>query len=108
MSSGNGWAADTEQIRAHAAQIEALRSGFDAVRNASTHISQNDQAYGQLCGWISGILETRHQRHDELVAYLDENLRLVAERLRDTADSYDGVDGDTASAMGRISNRLTP
>ncbi|MEU4370757.1 hypothetical protein ACPSM1_22290 [Micromonospora chersina] len=106
MSGPGGWVADTEQIRAHAASIEALRARFEAVRGASAHIARDDRAYGLLCGWISGILEDRHTRQDELVAYVDENLRLVADGLRRTADNYDGVDGDAASSMSAISRRL--
>ncbi|MET8911546.1 type VII secretion target [Micromonospora sp. NPDC004551] len=106
MSGPAGWAADTEQIRAHAAYVEGLRSRFEAVRGASAHIARDDQAYGLLCGWISAVLEDRHTRQDELVAYVDENLRLVADGLRRTADSYDGVDGDAASSLDAISRRL--
>lgn len=102
----DGWVVDTEQIRAHAANVEGLRSRFDAIRGASAHITQDDRAYGLLCGWISAILESRHVRQDELVAYVDENLRLVADGLRRTADSYDGVDSDTASSMSAIGSRL--
>ncbi|MET8834130.1 type VII secretion target [Micromonospora sp. NPDC004540] len=106
MSGPSGWVADTEQIRAHAAYIEGLRARFDAVRGASGHIAHDDRAYGLLCGWISAILEDRHTRQDELVAYVDENLKLVADGLRRTADSYDGVDGDAASSLDAISRRL--
>ncbi|MFJ8581096.1 type VII secretion target [Micromonospora sp. NPDC093277] len=107
MSGAAGWTADTEQIRAHASSIEELRSRFEAVRGASAHIAQDDQAYGLLCGWISAILEGRHTRQDELVAYVEENLRLVADGLRRTADSYDGTDGDAAGSMSAISRRLS-
>ncbi|GHJ53263.1 hypothetical protein Nm8I071_25700 [Nonomuraea sp. TT08I-71] len=106
MNGPAGWVADTEQIRAHAAYVEALRARFEAVRGASAHIARDDQAYGLLCGWISGILEDRHTRQDELVAYVDENLRLVADGLRRTADNYDGVDGDAESSMSAIGRRL--
>ncbi|MEU8157102.1 type VII secretion target [Micromonospora sp. NPDC048986] len=107
MNSAPGWTADTAQIRAHSASIEALRSRLEAVRGASAHIAQNDQAYGLLCGWISAILEGRHTRQDELVASLDENLRLVADGLRRTAGSYDGADSDGAASMSAISRRLS-
>ncbi|MGY0006890.1 type VII secretion target [Micromonospora sp. I033] len=106
MSGPAGWVADTEQIRAHAAAVDGLRAGFEAVRGASGHIARDDRAYGLLCGWISGILEDRHTRQDELVAYVDENLKLVADGLRRTADAYDGVDGEAASSLGAIARRL--
>ena len=102
----DGFEVDAEQIRAHARNVDTVRSGFDAVKTASAHIAQDDSAYGLLCGWISAVLEDRHTRQDELVAYVDENLKLVADGLRRTADSYDGVDGDARSSLDTISRRL--
>ncbi len=95
---------DVEQLRAHATNIESLKERFAAVKAASTHIAQDDQAYGLLCGWISAILEGRHQKQDELVAYVEENLALVAKSLRDTADDYeesDTVAGEKMTVIGR-------
>ena len=87
-----------------------LRAAYDryvaAVKDASTHIAQDDQAYGLLCGWISAILEGRHQRQDDLVAYVEENLSLVATSLRDAADVYEEMEAGTADTMTGISNNL--
>lgn len=102
----SGFNVEAEQLRAHAGSVDAIKQRFGKVKSASSHITGDDQAYGLLCGWISGILEDRHTRQDELVAYVDENLRLVADGLRRTADNYDGVDGDAASSMSAISRRL--
>ncbi|GIM89279.1 hypothetical protein [Paractinoplanes toevensis] len=95
----DGFAADAEQIRAHAAKIDALRTRFTAVRGASAAISQDDAAYGRLCGWISAILERRHGRQDELLAYVEENLRLAAEALVRTGDDYDHADQTAADRI---------
>src|SRR3712207_9165769 len=51
---------------------------------------------------ISGILEGRHVRQDELIAYVEENLRLAADALRQTSDDYDATD----EAADRKSTRL--
>ncbi|MEU4715387.1 type VII secretion target [Micromonospora purpureochromogenes] len=102
---GDGFAVDAEQIRAHARNIEALRERFAAVRAASAHIAQNEAAYGLLCGWISGVLEDRHARQDELIAYVEENLSLVAKGLRTTADNYDDADADADSTIRRAGSR---
>lgn len=101
-----GWAVDADQIRTHAANIDALQDRFEAVKAASTHIAQDDAAYGLLCGWISGILETRHVRQDELVAKVQRNYALAAEGLRMTADSYEDADTEAASSMSAIGSRL--
>ncbi|MEE6263806.1 type VII secretion target [Plantactinospora sonchi] len=100
------YAVDTAQIRAHAAKLDDLHARFDAVKAASAHISQNDAAYGMLCGWIAGILEGRHVRQDQLVAYVQENLTLAAGSLRTVADNYDTTDSGVADLMARVGSRL--
>jgi hypothetical protein len=57
----DGFSADTEQIREHAAKIAEVRDRFAAVTAASAAITRDDAAYGLLCGWMSGILEERHE-----------------------------------------------
>ncbi|WP_433271626.1 type VII secretion target [Actinosynnema sp. CS-041913] len=98
----DGYAVDVEQIRGHAANIEALKARFEAVKAASSHISGDDQAYGLLCGWISGVLEGRHVQQDEVVAYVEENLALAAESLRQTAAEYEAVEAEQATSFSRI------
>ena len=93
---------DVEQLRAHATNIESLKERFAAVKAASTHIAQDDQAYGLLCGWISGVLEGRHRKQDELLAYVAESLDLVTQELELTADAYDTMDNDAADRISRI------
>jgi hypothetical protein len=95
---------NTEQLRAHAANIDAIKARFAAVKGASAHIAQDDQAYGLLCGWIAGILEGRHTRQDELLAFAENNLALVAQELRQSADDYDAMEDDNKrriNAAGR-------
>lgn len=102
----DGFAADANEIRAHAQHIEALRARFGAVKAASAHIRQDDAAYGLLCGWISAVLEGRHTRQDELIAYVEENLSLVSDGLRKTADGYDTTESDNAGLIGKMDGRL--
>lgn len=88
----DGYEVVAEQLRAHARNIEAVHDRFGAVKSASAHITQGDGAYGTLCQWMPGVLEARHVRQDELIAYVEENLSLVAQRLRQDADAYDEAD----------------
>ncbi len=90
---GEGFHVDIEQLRAHARNVDAIRARFAAVKSASAHIAQDDQAYGLLCGWIAGVLEGRHVKQDELIAYVEESLELVAAELGFTADDYAALDG---------------
>jgi hypothetical protein len=64
----DGFNVDPEELRGHANNLEAIKQRLDAVMDASTHIEQDDEAYGTLCGWIAGCLESRHQTQDEITA----------------------------------------
>lgn len=103
---GDGFAVDAEQIRAHAHNIEAVRARFGAVKAASAHIAQDDGAYGLLCSWMPAILESRHKRQDELIAYVEENLSLVADGLRRTADNYDNADSEADATIRKAGGGL--
>ncbi|MFE9651810.1 type VII secretion target [Micromonospora sp. NPDC006431] len=102
----DGFAVDAEQIRAHARNVDTLRGRFDAIKTASAHIAQNDEAYGLLCSWLPAILEGRHRRQDELIAYVEENLSLVVAGLRKTADNYDNADTDADTAIRKAGGGL--
>jgi hypothetical protein len=95
----DGFAVDAQQIRAHAAKLADLQQRFTAVLGASQAISQDDAAYGHLCGWISAILQRRHRRQDELLAYVSENLTLAAEALERTSADYDRADDEAATRL---------
>ncbi|HYQ64750.1 type VII secretion target [Actinophytocola sp.] len=103
---GDRYTVDPAELRKHAGDIDSLRERFAAVKAASAHIAQDDQAYGMLCGWISGILEGRHTKQDELIAYVEENLDIVARELRETADDYEARDANTAEVMNRIKDGM--
>lgn len=94
-----GYDVDVEQLRAHAANVAAIQDRFAAVKAASSHIAQDDQAYGLLCGWVSGVLEGRHARQDELIASVEENLALVTEALRASAEEYEAIEAANASMI---------
>ncbi|MBN6039635.1 type VII secretion target [Amycolatopsis sp. 195334CR] len=102
---GQGYHVDPAQLRAHVTNLEKLRARFDAIKAASAHITRDDEAYGLLCGWIAGVLEDRHRKQDELIAYLEENLSMVAESVRAGADAYEKIEG-TNSDLIRTAGEL--
>jgi hypothetical protein len=97
-----GFNVDIQQLRTHAQNVQAVRQRFDAVQAASAHIAQDDQAYGLLCGWISAVLEGRHRKQDELLAYVAESLDIASRELEMSADAYDTVDNDEADRLKQI------
>jgi len=90
---------DVEQLRAHAANVAEIQARFAAVKAASAHITQDGQAYGVLCEWISGVLEGRHTEQDELITYQEETLDIVVKTLLVSSDDYETVDADNASLV---------
>jgi len=87
-----GYHVDVEQLRAHARNLEAIRERLAAVNAAGAGITQDDQVYGRLCGWIAGVLENRRVRQSELLAQAVENLARAAQGLRATADEYEELE----------------
>lgn len=102
----DGYTTDPAELRTHATNVDTIRERFGNVKAASSHIAQDDQAYGLLCGWISGVLEARHQKQDELIGKVEQNLSLVATSLRDTATDYDALEQGVVGVMGSIENDL--
>jgi hypothetical protein len=102
----DGFTTNPSELRTHATNVDAVKERFGNVKAASSHIAQDDQAYGLLCGWISGILEARHQKQDELLGKAEENLSLVAKSLRDTADDYEAREQGVVGVMDSIGDRL--
>lgn len=76
-----GQVAASGQITRHADNIDAVRVRFTAVHDASAAIARADTTYGLLCRWITENFGARHVRQDELVAYVEENLRLISKSL---------------------------
>ena len=95
----SGFNVEAEQLRSHAGSVDAIKQRFGKVKSASSHITGDDQAYGLLCGWISGVLEGRHAEVDEVIAQVENNLELVAKELRASADTYAAADDDNANRI---------
>lgn len=83
---------DLDELRSHASNLRTIHLRFAAIREASSHISQDDEAYGQLCQFFPAILEGRHVEQDEAVDVLAENLELLAEAVGESADLYEEAD----------------
>lgn len=90
---------DSSQLFRHAANVRAVRDQLAVIKGASSAISQDDSAYGVLCGWISAILERRHSNQEQVYTYAEENLQLLADALDSTGRDYDAVDGNAQSVI---------
>ncbi len=70
-------------------------------------IAGDDQAYGILCSWMPAVLRARHTKQDELFDYVAENLQMISDGLRDTADAYTDADAAAADGFTAVSRSMT-
>ncbi|GAA2319231.1 type VII secretion target [Glycomyces scopariae] len=96
----------TDDLRTHAANIDAVRERFGAVLSAMETISQDNEAYGIICQFLPPVLEGRQDEQKELTTMAQENLEMLAEALRSTADDYDAVDEGVASSYHSIEDQI--
>jgi len=97
----DGFVVDAQQIRRHADAIAAMRARVGAVQAAGGRIAQDHCAYGLLCAWMAGVLETRRQEHNSLLSYVEENLTLASDALSRSASSYAQTDAASADRIRR-------
>ncbi|AGL15209.1 hypothetical protein [Actinoplanes sp. N902-109] len=90
---------DSSQLFRHAANVRAIRDQLTAVMGASSAISQDTGAYGELCGWIAAVLERRHNGQNQLYAYVSQNLQLLADALDATGREYGAIDSNAQNSI---------
>ncbi|MFB9662846.1 type VII secretion target [Glycomyces mayteni] len=95
-----------DDLRAHAANIDAVRARFADVLSAIDTIAQDNEAYGIICQFLPPILAGRQDEQKELTSMAEENLDLLAQAVRATADDYESVDEATAEDYRTIQNEL--
>jgi hypothetical protein len=96
----------TDDLRAHAANIDAVRERFAAVLSAIESVSQDDEAYGIICQFLPPVLADRQAEQKELTSMAQENLEMLAEAVRGTADDYEAADEATAREQHSIQDQL--
>ncbi|GAA2274002.1 hypothetical protein GCM10009853_029840 [Glycomyces scopariae] len=97
-----GFQVDPEEMRGHAADLLRVHERFAAVKDASAHITRADEAYGKLCSFLPPVLEGRHTEQDAAVGELAENIELLAQALKETADQYEEADAAAADALAEL------
>ncbi|MFE9873727.1 hypothetical protein ACFYON_24130 [Micromonospora sp. NPDC005686] len=75
-----------EQFRAHAANLDAVRSLLGEVHAAQERAGQDVAAFGSVAGWLLSGMHDRHVRQQELIAYVEETMFSWADLLRRVAD----------------------
>src|SRR5918994_4694568 len=97
-----GFAVEPEELRLHSRNLDALQARFDKFAAASRHITQDSQAYGALCAWIGLLLEGRHQRQDQLVAFAARNVSGASRAIADQAATYEEAETNVAQMVADL------
>jgi hypothetical protein len=103
---GAGFAVEPEELRLHSRNLDSLQARFDKVAAASRHISQDSQAYGALCAWIGLVLEGRHQRQDQLVAFAARNVSAASRAIASQAATYEEAEANVAQMVTDLQRGL--
>lgn len=96
----------TEDLVTHASHIDALRERFGNILSAIDSVEQDNEAYGIICQFLPPILAGRQAEQKELTTMAEENLELLAEALRETAEAYDEADEVTAQEHDQLQSQL--
>lgn len=93
-----------DELHTHAAHLRGLHERFEAVQDASAHISGGADAYGALCSFFPTILQERHAAQEELVREIAFNIATLAGAVSDSADEYEDADKQNASTFKAINS----
>ncbi|WP_026930077.1 type VII secretion target [Glycomyces tenuis] len=97
---------EPEALIAHAGHLDEIRDRFGAILSAIDSIEQDNEAYGIICQFLPPVLAARQGDQKEFTAMAQENLELLAQALRDTADAYTAADEEAAEEQTRLLNEL--
>jgi hypothetical protein len=97
---------EPEALITHAAHIDSLRERFGAILSAMDSVEQENEAYGIICQFLPPVLAARQEDQKEFTTMAQENLELLAQALRDTADAYMAADEETADEQNQLLNEL--
>jgi phage-related tail protein len=97
---------EPEALITHASHIDSLRERFGAILSAVDSVEQDNEAYGIICQFLPPILAGRQADQKELVEMAQENLEMLAQALRDTADAYNAADEATAEEYNQLQDEL--
>ncbi|MEU6249524.1 type VII secretion target [Glycomyces sp. NPDC047010] len=93
-----------DELHTHAVHLRGIHERFQAVQDASAHISGGEDAYGALCSFFPAILKERHDAQEELVREIAFNITSLAGAVSDSADDYEEADKQNSSSFKAINS----
>ncbi|MFB9660453.1 type VII secretion target [Glycomyces mayteni] len=93
-----------DELHTHAVHLRGIHERFQAVQDASAHLSGGEDAYGALCAFFPAILKERHEAQEELVREIAFNVASLAGAVSDTADEYEAADEQNASFFKAVNS----
>ncbi|KUL28789.1 hypothetical protein ADL15_31105 [Actinoplanes awajinensis subsp. mycoplanecinus] len=88
-----------EAVRQHAAAVSEVVEQMTQARSAVHEIVMDDQAYGEICRFLPGLLSPLFAGAVEVVNGAVDALAETALMLRATADTIEVTDVDSAQQL---------
>jgi uncharacterized protein YukE len=85
-----------EDLVAHAANIEGLAERIGPIVDAMSSVTESTDAYGIICQFLPPVLSSRQEEQKELSEMARENLTMLAQAVRESAEAYEAADEETA------------
>jgi len=95
-----------EDLVAHAANIDALAERIGPIMDAMSSVTESTEAYGIICQFLPPVLAGRQAEQKELVAMAQENLEMLAQAVRSTAEAYEAADEAAAEDHRQLEDAL--
>ena len=86
-------------LLAHAGRVDALATAVGNAEGAAAAVVPGPMAYGQLCTIVPAMLDRIHTALTDGLQAAGTSLSDTAERVREAAHAYQGVDEDNAAAL---------
>ena len=91
----SGFEVEPGMLQEHANHIDDIVDEFSSAADAMKAVSGADNAYGVLCEWMTPILAERSAEQSRILDKLANNLREIADAVREAAREYDASDEDS-------------
>lgn len=97
-----GFEALPDELRAHAAKLDALAERLGQAVHAARTVSMADGAYGQLCQVLPSLMRGIEDQAGEALTAGTKGMADISTKVKYTADEYEQRDDDAAVVFGDL------
>jgi len=93
-------------VRQHATSADAAADGMQTGRDAAAQVQMGAEAYGQICGFLPGLINPVADQAVTALGEVSSTLRETAARLRTAATGAESTDTASAQRVTRSGGRI--